>query len=121
MLRSLDDPRSDEWRRVDCTLQFYQDLLTKPPNKAMEPMEQARAQQALQAAEQKEISSADAEEAQKLKQEGNSCFGNQQFEEATAKYDQGVSEFLRIRGDLPLKQRQGLAESESCPIGVLGH
>jgi hypothetical protein len=85
MLRSLDDPRSDEWRRVDCTLQFYQDLLTKPPNKAMEPMEQARAQQALQAAEQKEISSADAEEAQKLKQEGNSCFGNQQFEEATAK------------------------------------
>eukprot|EP00667_Euglena_gracilis_P012607 EG_transcript_12960 len=92
MLRCLDDPRSDDWRRMDCSMDHYEELLRNPPSLAPDPMAQAMAQQAEQASQlaAKELTPEAVEEAQRAKDEGNEAFRRQDFAEAVARYTAAV-------------------------------
>lgn len=76
LLSNHDDPALDEWGRVDCPKQRYEDLLAHPPQVAYDPSNQAQMTKAamLREAETKKISPEDFAKAQTAKDDGNRLF-----------------------------------------------
>lgn len=92
LLSNHDDPALDEWGRVDCTLQRYEELYANPPQIAYDPSDQAQMTQAamLRETETKKISLEDYEKAQKAKEDGNRLFAASDLPAAVQAYSMTV-------------------------------
>jgi tetratricopeptide (TPR) repeat protein len=92
LLSNHDDPALEEWGRVDCPVQRYQELLEHPPQVAYDPSNQAQMTQAamLREAETKKISTEDYEKAQKAKEDGNVLFAAGDLQAAVQAYSMAI-------------------------------
>jgi hypothetical protein len=92
LLRCYDNPDDDDWRRLDCTLDHFEELHRNPPSIAPDPTAQAAALQAqlAAAAKTKDLTPEMVEDAQEAKEEGNEAFKKQDYKEAFARYSAAV-------------------------------
>ncbi|KAG5465668.1 hypothetical protein CUR178_00379 [Leishmania enriettii] len=92
LLSNHDDPALDEWGRVDCPLQRYEELYANPPKIAYDPSNQAQMTQAamLRETETKKISLEDYEKAQQAKKDGNRLFAASDLHAAVQAYSMTV-------------------------------
>ncbi|KAK7197324.1 TPR repeat [Novymonas esmeraldas] len=92
LLSNHDDPALDEWGRVDCPLQRYEELFTNPPKAVVDTSNQAQMMRAtmLRDAETKKISVEDYEKAQQAKEDGNRLFADGDLRAAVQAYSMTV-------------------------------
>ncbi|AIO02498.1 hypothetical protein LPMP_353620 [Leishmania panamensis] len=92
LLSNHDDPALDEWGRVDCPLQRYEELYTDSPKIAYDPSNQTQMTQAakLRENEAKKISVEDYEKAQQAKEDGNRLFTANDLPAAVQAYSMTV-------------------------------
>lgn len=92
LLSNHDDPALDEWGRVDCPLDRYEQLLAKPPTSGYDTSNQAQMTQAalLRENDTKKISPEDAAAAVAGRAEGNRLFAAGDTAGAIAAYTTAV-------------------------------
>ncbi|KAG5490242.1 hypothetical protein JKF63_00361 [Porcisia hertigi] len=92
LLSNHDDPALDEWGRVDCPLQRYEELYACPPKIAYDPSNQAQMTQTamLRETETKKINLEDYQKAQKAKADGNELFAAGDLPAAVQAYSMTV-------------------------------
>lgn len=101
LLSNHDDPALEEWGRVDCPRERYEELMEHPPQVAYDPSNQAQMTQAamLREAETKKISLEDYAKAQQAKEDGNKFFAAGDLPAAVQAYSM-VIELTEGRRDL---------------------
>ncbi|ORC91423.1 malate dehydrogenase (quinone) [Trypanosoma theileri] len=101
LLRNHDDPALDEWSRVDCTLNNYEDLYINPPKTQYDASNRAQMASAALARESdtKRISEEDVEKAKKAKEDGNVFFAAGDLKAAVQAYSDCI-ELTEGRRDL---------------------
>ena len=92
MLSNHDDPALDEWERVDCSATTFNQLHTNPPQMSLDTSNQQQmlAAGALRESDSKVISSEDAQNAARIRLEGNGMFGKGDWVAAAERYTEAI-------------------------------
>eukprot|EP01001_Neometanema_parovale_P006265 NODE_2639_length_1373_cov_108.732000_g2507_i0.p1 GENE.NODE_2639_length_1373_cov_108.732000_g2507_i0~~NODE_2639_length_1373_cov_108.732000_g2507_i0.p1 ORF type:complete len:384 (+),score=81.31 NODE_2639_length_1373_cov_108.732000_g2507_i0:58-1152(+) len=98
MLRCYDDPKADEWGRVDCPMSHFEESWANPPQKAPDPETQARIQQAQQQHQLPAITPEAIDKAAEKREEGNQSYRAGKIEEADKHYSEALD---MLNGDVP--------------------
>eukprot|EP00906_Rhabdomonas_costata_P005292 RCo007952 len=115
MLCCIDDPRKDEWARVDCPLAHYEALLANPPDVAPDPSSREAMEQMQAQKQSKDLTPEDLTAAAKLREEGNTSYREGKYAEAEQRYGQALE---RLAG-LPSAEVPATSVLELCTLCLL--